>query len=91
MSGGHTNGIITAFHHYLHAQLCAAYSGCVPAGAKTPAAGRNAKWLALDHHNSHVPDLAVHSGSDFLDPSNTGFQFVDEAQWLNGGLQYFWR
>jgi len=49
------------------------------------AAGRNAKWLAL------ITTTVTFLISLFIlfdfDPSNTGFQFVDEAQWLMG-LKY---
>ncbi|MBL6426184.1 MAG: NADH-quinone oxidoreductase subunit M [Maritimibacter sp.] len=50
-----------------------------------PAAQRNAKWLALAATTAtFLISLGVLFG---FDPSDTGFQFVEEADWLMG-LQY---
>ena len=47
-----------------------------------PAAQRNAKWLALAATTAtFLISLGVLFG---FDPSNTGFQFVEEADWLMG-------
>jgi NADH-quinone oxidoreductase subunit M len=49
------------------------------------AAQLNAKWVALIARQRDLPRVAFHPVQ--FDPADTGFQFVEEREWLLG-LQY---